>query len=83
LVWARRNVVLDTCPKPYITAESQSLIEEFFVRRRLRGFDGEELSARQVEAFVILERELTAEMNGGRENAGRSLAPANSMVNDF
>jgi DNA replicative helicase MCM subunit Mcm2 (Cdc46/Mcm family) len=68
LVWARRNVVLDTCPKPYITAESQSLIEEFFVRRRLRAFDGEELSARQVEAFVILEKELAAEMNDGRHN---------------
>ncbi len=75
--------MLDTCPKPYITAESQSLMEEFFVRRRLRGFDGEELSARQVEAFVILEKELAAEMNGGRESAGRYPAPANSLVNDF
>jgi hypothetical protein len=62
-------VLLDTCPKPYITAESKSWIEEFFVRRRLRAFDGEELSARQVEAFVILEKELAAEMDGGRESA--------------
>jgi hypothetical protein len=68
-VWARRNVSLDTCPKPYITAESQSLVEEFLVRRRLQTFGGEELSARQVEAFVILEKELTAEMNDGRHNA--------------
>jgi hypothetical protein len=65
-------VVLDRCPKPYITAESQSLIEEFFVRRRLRAFDGEELSARQTEAFVILEKELAAEMNHGRHNARRA-----------
>jgi hypothetical protein len=55
LVWARRDVSLRTCPKPYITAESQTLVEEFFVRRRLRGMDFAELSARQVEAFVILE----------------------------
>ena len=55
LVWARRDVSLRTCPKAYITAESQTLVEEFFVRRRLRGMDFAELSARQVEAFVILE----------------------------
>jgi hypothetical protein len=62
-------VALDTCPKPYIAAESQSLIEEFFVRRQLRLFDGEDLSARQVEAFVILEKELAAETSDGRRNA--------------
>ncbi len=32
LVWARRDVALRTCPKPYITAESQTLVEEFLVR---------------------------------------------------
>ena len=68
LVWARRDVGLGTCPKPYITAESQTLVEEFFVRRRLRGTDFAELSARQVEAFVILERALTAGMNDGQHN---------------
>ena len=62
LVWARNHVSLDTCPKAYITAESQSLVEEFFIRRRLRGFN-EEMSARQVEAFVILEKEFAAEIN--------------------
>ena len=69
MVWARRNVALDTCPKPYITSESQSLVEEFFVRRRLRAFDGQELSARQVEAFIILEKELAAEMADGPHDA--------------
>jgi Fe-S-cluster formation regulator IscX/YfhJ len=54
------------CPKPYITAESQSLLEEFFVWRRLRVLDGEDLSARQVEAFMILEKELAAEIRAGR-----------------
>jgi hypothetical protein len=44
-------------------------VEEFFVRRRLRALDGEELSARQVEAFVILEKELAGEKNDGRQNA--------------
>ena len=68
LVWARRDVALRTCPKPYITADSQTLVEEFFVRRRLRGTDFAELSARQVEAFAILERALAAEIDYGQRN---------------
>jgi hypothetical protein len=68
LVWARRGVSLETCPKPYITAESLSLVEEFFVRRRLRSLDDKDLSARQVQAYMILEQELSAEIAAG--NAG-------------
>jgi hypothetical protein len=40
-------------------------VEEFFVRRRFRAFSVEELSARQVEAFLILEKELAAEVEMG------------------
>jgi hypothetical protein len=40
-----------------VTAESLGLVEEFLVRRRLGGLDFDELSARQVEAFLILEGE--------------------------
>ena len=68
LVWARRDVSLRTCPKSYITAESQTLVEDFFVRRSLRGMDFAELSARQVEAFVILERAFAAGINNGQHN---------------
>ncbi|HEY2018935.1 MAG TPA: hypothetical protein VGH38_35765 [Bryobacteraceae bacterium] len=64
----RRQVSLRTCPKSYITAESQTLLEEFFVRRRLGGMDFAELTARQVDAFVILERALATEMNDGQHN---------------
>ena len=32
-VWARKTVALETCPKSYITAESEALVEEFLVRR--------------------------------------------------
>lgn len=53
---------METCPKSYITAESISLAEEFFVRRRLRSLYDENLSARQVQAYMILEQELTAEI---------------------
>jgi hypothetical protein len=65
-VWARRKVTLETCPKPYISAESECLVEEFFVRRRFGAFNIENLSARQVEAFMILEKELEAELRAGR-----------------
>jgi len=68
LVWARRGGSLRTCPKPYITAESETLVEEFFVRRRLGGMDLAKLSARQVEAFVILEKALTGKTIDGQHN---------------
>jgi hypothetical protein len=59
--------VLETCPVSYVTAESEALVEEFFVRRRFGlakapvGGGYEELPARTVEAFLILERELRNE----------------------
>ncbi|SPF33178.1 conserved hypothetical protein [Candidatus Sulfopaludibacter sp. SbA4] len=64
----RRRVSLRTCPKSYITAESLTLVEEFFVRRRLGGMNFAELTAKQVEAFVILEKALVTEMNDGQHN---------------
>jgi hypothetical protein len=54
-------VAIDSCPKSYITAESEGLVEEFLVRRRLGGMNFGELSARQVEGFLVLEQALAAE----------------------
>jgi hypothetical protein len=65
-VWARKMVAIEICPKSYITAESEGLVEEFLVRRRLGGMSFGELSARQVEAFVVLEQALTEELAGRR-----------------
>jgi len=56
-------VAIDCCPRSYITAESECLVEDFFVRRRVTGTTFDELDARQVEAFVILEQALTDEMS--------------------
>jgi hypothetical protein len=55
-----------TCPKSYITPDSEALVEDFLVRRKLGGLRFEELSARQVEAFLILEKELSNERNTRR-----------------
>ncbi len=67
-VWARRNVCLATCPKSFITAESASLLEDFWMRRRLGGMALEELSGRQADAFTILETAVAAEMKDGQQN---------------
>ena len=42
------------------------MVEDFLVRQRLGGMDFQELSARQVEGFLILEQELTAECAAAR-----------------
>lgn len=73
-VWARRRVALPCCPKSYLTAESLGLTEEFAARRRMGGMNFRELSARQVDAFLVLEAELTEELRRGRENYTRDPA---------
>ncbi|MBS1857118.1 MAG: hypothetical protein JST11_17235 [Acidobacteria bacterium] len=65
-MWARRDVVAGACPKSYVTAESVGLVEAFLVRRQLGGAGVEELSARQAEAFMVLERELEKERQAAR-----------------
>jgi hypothetical protein len=72
-VWARKDVSVRTCPTSYISPESEALVEEFFVRRRLGAVDLERLTARQVEAFVILEQALAREMNDGQYNTRQAL----------
>jgi len=68
IVWARGTVVLQTCPRSYITGESQTLVEEYLVRRRLGFRDLETLRAKQVEAFLILDRELVQECKHGQQH---------------
>jgi hypothetical protein len=67
-VWARKGISLGTCPKSFISAESLALLEHFSVRRRLGGGNVTELSAREADAFLILERALEAEGNNGQHN---------------
>ena len=55
-------MVLHECPRSHITAESECLVEDYLVRRRLGGLQFSELTARQAEAFLILEKALVTEM---------------------
>ena len=61
-VWLRRAVVVNCCPKSYVSAESEGMVEEFLVRRRMGGMEFRDLTARQVEAFVVLEQALAEEL---------------------
>jgi hypothetical protein len=60
--------VLNACPTSLITAESIGLVEEFFVRKRLGEFNLFRLTARQVEAFAVLESAWIAEMNNVQQD---------------
>jgi hypothetical protein len=57
-----------------ITAESEAFVEDFLVRRRLSGIVLKDLSAKQVEAFLILEKELAAERSNGEPDTRRDLS---------
>lgn len=66
-------MALTTCPKSFITGESLALVENFLTRRKLGSIEASELTAREAEAFVILENILAAEIRDGQQNSRRTL----------
>lgn len=67
LVWARKHVRLTECPKPLITPESEEWLERYQVGRVFGFGNVQELPARTVDAFCVLEKELAAERNHDEE----------------
>ena len=65
IVWGRKRMHVYECPKSLVTGESLSLLEEFFVRRRLEIPDSLDLEARKVEAFLILRDLMEKEQRSG------------------
>ena len=65
VVWARKRVSTDECPTSTISAQSLAWIEQFYVWKKLGSNYPGELSAREIEAFLILEREAQAEVSHG------------------
>ena len=55
-------MAITTCPKSFITAQSVAWLEEYLVRRRFGQIRLEDLGAREVEAFLILEDEMANAM---------------------
>lgn len=66
VVWARKRASTDRCPTSVVTAQSLTWIEQFYIWRKLGPNYPSELSARDVEAFLILDYETQAEERDGR-----------------
>ena len=66
IIWGRKRVETEECPKSLITGESVALLEEFFVRRRLGMVDSPDMAARKVDAFLILRDEMEREERDGK-----------------
>lgn len=66
VIWARKEVAVDTCPKSLITGQSVTWIEEFLVWRRLGQALSDTADARKVEAFLILQEEMSRELNDAK-----------------
>lgn len=66
IVWARGRITTESCPVSFVTAESQTLLEVFHAWKVIGGADYNDLPARTVEAFFILENELRTEIRNGQ-----------------
>jgi hypothetical protein len=67
VVWARRRIATKECPRSYISAASVEWIEEFHSWKRLGYPDALSLTARQAEAMLLLEQELSEEVRRGQD----------------
>lgn len=64
VVWARGRVATEECPTSWVTPASVEFVEKFFAWKAM---GARELTAREAEAFIVLEQELRAELaNGGQ-----------------
>ena len=70
-VWTRKRVHTEVCPKSLVTAQSLAWLEEYVTRRRAGGKPADELTARQVEAYLVIETELSAEIEDLKQSAAR------------
>lgn len=66
-MWARGQVGAEECPKSLVTPRSLEWIEKFLTWKFAGSQAIEELTARDADAFLILEREWR---DGQRESGG-------------
>jgi hypothetical protein len=57
LVWARGRAATEECPKSLITPESLEFLEKYWVWKMWGGGRPGELTAREADAFLTLEKE--------------------------
>jgi len=58
VVWVSRGVASRHCPRSVLTGESLALVEAYWAWKKIGGARFDEMDARQVHAFLVLEREL-------------------------
>jgi hypothetical protein len=63
VVWARGRVATEECPTSFVSPVSIEFIEKYFASKVV-GVG--ELTAREAEAFLVLERELRTEQTNGQ-----------------
>lgn len=56
-MWVQGKTGTNECPKSLTTAASAEMVERFFVWKASGAGGWDELSARQADAFVVLEEE--------------------------
>jgi hypothetical protein len=66
IVWARGPASTEECPKSLVTAESLELMERFFASRAWGNRGWTDPTAREADAFLVLEQELRVEGANGR-----------------
>jgi len=72
-VWVRSSAMTESCPKSSITAQSLEWLEEFAAWRG--GYlSKESLTARQIQAFQLLEEEVAGEARHAKQSSGRNLS---------
>ena len=71
-VWTRRDLTIFECPKSFVTGDSLVFIERYGIWKRFGGQSIEMLSARDVEAFLILEAEVEGEARNIAREGSRS-----------
>jgi hypothetical protein len=69
LIWARARVSTTSCPVSYVTAESRTLIEEFYGWKLLGVSSYDHIPARVAEAIFILEDQLSTERDNASETS--------------
>ncbi len=67
MVWARAGVGTTECPRSYVTAASAGWLERFVVWKRLGRPDPLEMEAREAEAMLLLDGELSEEVKRGQQ----------------
>jgi hypothetical protein len=64
VVWARGGATAEECPTSLVTPASIEFMERFFAWKTV---EKHELTAREAEAFVVLEREWRMEQTNGQQ----------------